>query len=46
MSESDHTFDVRKFEGDHENYPLLRPVLLEIRLRYPDYNDPDPEFKA
>lgn len=24
--------------ADHENYPLLRPALLEIKKRYPKYN--------
>lgn len=25
--------------ADHENYPLLRPALLEISKRYPKYNE-------
>lgn len=23
--------------ADHENYPILRPALLEIKKRYPKY---------
>ena len=23
--------------ADHENYPILRPVLLEMRAKYPQY---------
>ena len=29
--------------ADHENYPLLRPALLEISKRYPKYNKVIPE---
>ena len=25
--------------ADHENYPILRPALLEISKRYPKYNE-------
>jgi len=27
--------------ADHENYPLLRPVLLEMRKKYTEYEPSD-----
>jgi hypothetical protein len=28
--------------ADEENYPLLRPALLELKKKFPKYRDPDP----
>src|SRR6267142_63762 len=28
--------------ADHENYAILRPVLLRMKLKYPDYGMPRP----
>ena len=30
--------------ADHENYPLIRPLLLEMRKKYPAY-EPSDEVK-
>jgi hypothetical protein len=28
------------FRADAENYAILRPALLELKAKYPAYNDP------
>lgn len=27
--------------ADHENYPLIRPLILQMRVKYPEYEPSD-----
>ncbi|MGH8863277.1 MAG: hypothetical protein ACREVZ_01290 [Burkholderiales bacterium] len=29
--------------ADHENYPILRPVLVQMREKYPQYSEGEDE---
>lgn len=35
-------FAAAAMRADHENYPLLRPVLLTLRKKYPKYDADGP----
>ena len=34
-----HTIAAAAFQADEENYALLRSVLLQLKAKYPRYND-------